>query len=250
MKLLIISDLHLNTTAQINRDETIANYLLTNINKKYVIILLGDIFDIIKNELIKPKREFQAIKSVYPLTVDLIENNDSIIYIKGNHDAILERKAIVDVINEEYNIKLKNFSIHFEHGHMFDLPNGKCHLIGDSVARTWGCCTNNCKNEDFLDNLETLGDISQSHKNLKKGAKKLKKYYDLVVFGHTHRRYCKLWGDNKIYLNTGYFSKPNGLIDEIRIKTDKKGKICIWITERRLETDEITENEKIFLEIE
>jgi UDP-2,3-diacylglucosamine pyrophosphatase LpxH len=200
-KFLILSDLHLDLENKIT-DEILHNYLQTALNENYIIILNGDIIDIIKNELINFQREYDRIKQKYRNTIELL-SNERIIYIKGNHDAVLKRLNIHSNIRNEYDIIYDNYEIHIEHGSQYDLPNGKCHCIGDLIARCWSCCNPRILlSEDFVDHLEDVEEKT-SHKKLKKHIFN----YDLTIFGHTHMSYLKTNHLNKIYLNTGSLNK-------------------------------------------
>lgn len=220
-KYLLVSDVHLTSTNIVKRDNIIYRYLKKYLDDGFKIILVGDIHDIIINELMKFKREYKAIKACYPKTTKLIETSNNIIYIKGNHDAVLERFDIHPNIRDDYDINFCNYKIHIEHGHMYDLPNGKCHCIGDCVSRIWGCCKEQINDEDFLDKVESIDQINKSHKKLKKAAKKLDA--NMVIFGHTHKRYFKSDHLNKVYVNTGVFNKEGGWIDETQIFLDHTG---------------------------
>lgn len=232
-KYLLLSDIHLNSHSIIKKDIDIYNYFIKHLKKGYVIILVGDIFDIIVSELIKFKREYKAIKACYPKTSKLIENNKNIIYIKGNHDAVLERLNIHPNIRENFDIVFKNYKIHIEHGHMHDLPNGKCHCVGDSVSRIWGCCKQNVLNEDFADKIATIDDIVKSHKKLKKKARKSND--NLTIFGHTHKKYLKIDYFNKVYINTGEFNKDCDWIDETRLHIHFKDNVLNSYVVKQLE---------------
>ena len=220
-KYLLLSDIHLNSITIIKRDIIIYNYLKKYLDNGFKIILIGDIFDIIINELIKFNKEYKMISNIYPKTSELIKTNENIIYIKGNHDAVLERFNIHPKIINELNIRFSNYSIHIEHGHLYDLANGKCHCFGDCVSRIWGCCKQNISNEDFLDKVENIDEINKSHKKLKKAAKKINA--NMVIFGHTHKRYFNSNHLNKVYINTGVFNKDENWIDETQLHLEYEG---------------------------
>lgn len=259
-KFLIISDIHLNSEENTHTDKAISDYFKKYLSKGYYIFLVGDILDVIRNELIKRKREYLAIKGLYPETINLIENNNKIIYIIGNHDTYLEKKNILNC-HKYFDYIINNFSeacgtlpgslalqcngteqatrsfkIHFEHGHNYDLPNGKCHYVGDTIACCWGNLKNACKNncsDEFFDNLQTIEQIDNTHKKLKKASKKLLKDYNMVIMGHSHKPYLRI-NKNKCYINSGSFNKE--LIDETKIKI-KNSKIYIIYRERNIETN-------------
>ena len=171
----------------------------------------------------------------FPETINLIENNNKIIYIIGNHDAYLEKKNIINC-HKYFDYCINNFKIHLEHGHNFDVPNGKCHYVGDTIACCWGNCKNSCKNkcsDEFLDKIQTIEQIDNTHKKLKKASKKLLKDYNMVIMGHSHKPYLRI-NKNKCYINSGTFNKE--LIDETKIKI-KNNKVYIIYRERNIETN-------------
>ena len=236
-KFLILSDLHLDLENEIT-DEILHNYLQTALNENYIIILNGDIIDIIKNELVNFQREYNRIKQKYKKTIGLL-SNERIIYIKGNHDSVLKRLNIHSNIKNEYDILYDNYEIHIEHGSNYDLPNGKCHYIGDFIARCWSCCNPHMLlSEDFIDHLEDIEEKT-SHKKLKKHAFN----YDLTIFGHTHLSYLKTNHLNKSYLNTG--SLNENIINENIVLIKKRENIVNEVTiirnEKNIQTGIIIE---------
>jgi UDP-2,3-diacylglucosamine pyrophosphatase LpxH len=106
-KFLILSDLHLDLENEIT-DEILHNYLQTALNENYIIILNGDIIDIIKNELVNFQREYDKIKRKYKKTIRLL-SDERIIYLKGNHDAVLKRFKIHIYILDKYSIIYDNY---------------------------------------------------------------------------------------------------------------------------------------------
>lgn len=218
-KFLIISDLHLNYIEPVHKDIDLFNYFTSFLNKKYKILLLGDIYDIIRNESFKYKREYFAIRGYYPKTTTLIEENKNIIYIEGNHDAVLKQKKYIEKIISNFELKYHNRILYFAHGHVFDDTNGRFHFIGDTISRIFGFFVENVKNKDIVDNIQSLEKIDNTHKKLKKGAKQLLNVYDFVIMGHTHKQFIKIKKD-KVYINTG--SSNNEIIDENILKISSK----------------------------
>lgn len=231
-KFLILSDLHLDHDGKINDDELYL-YFMNYIDKNFTIILNGDILDIIKYELINFRYEYENIRIKYPKIINLLRENKNIIYIKGNHDAVLKRNDIHPNIYDEYDLEYSNFNIHFEHGSKFDIANSTCSCFGNLFARFWGCCCNNpvLLEEDFIDSLEDI-ENNVSHKKLKKKGFALDN--DLTIFGHSHVQYIKTNHLNKTYVNTGCFSnnimdetiiiiniKKNNIVSNIKIKQQK-----------------------------
>lgn len=234
-KFLILSDLHLDLENEIT-DEILHNYLQTALNENYIIILNGDIIDIIKNELVNFQREYDKIKRKYKKTIRLL-SDERIIYLKGNHDAVLKRFKIHIYILDKYSIVYDNYEIHIEHGSNYDLPNGKCHCIGDFIAYCWSCCNPRMLlSEDFVDHLEDVEEKT-SHKKLKEHAFD----YDLTVFGHTHMSYVKTNHLNKTYLNTG--SSEGQIIHEnivlIKKKTNTVSEVTVIINKKNIQNGKI-----------
>lgn len=220
-KLLFLSDMHLNSTSNLHSDQEIYNFFTKYLSRGYNIVLVGDIFDLIKNECIenKRKRELLAIKGLFPQTYNLIETNENIYLISGNHDYYVYKNKSLEKVASEINFKIGPFVVHTEHGHKFDLPNSStCHKIGDTVSCCFGNIQENCKKE-FADKIETLGDLDNTHKKLKIAAKKLLKNYDFVVFGHSHNLYLKLYGQ-KAYINSGCFKKEKVDITTMKFNDD------------------------------
>jgi len=120
MRILSISDLHLGNGSKADdfvyyksdQKLTTDSIFYTKLNNELkscdMLVLNGDIY-----ELWQQWNEAK-IRKQYPKLTTLFEN-DSTVFIKGNHDHKLDK-------NTEFNISTEKFNIHFQHGHQND-PN-------------------------------------------------------------------------------------------------------------------------------
>lgn len=105
----IIADTHIKNEST----DKYINKILINLQKhnNKTIILLGDIFDLWvsdSNKMVKNKLIHKLIK--------YINDNDNIIYIKGNHDWDITKYFYIKSIYTKY----EDNNIIFYHGHQFD----------------------------------------------------------------------------------------------------------------------------------
>jgi predicted phosphodiesterase len=211
MKILILSDLHLDANSLLNTFEWDLDEFITslkNIRHSHVIdkiVLNGDIFDLCKDtydDIIQHnKRLFDYLNLV------------NTTFIKGNHDASLPFEESIDIINS------KGIKIHIEHGHKCDIINGT--LIGRFIGRffykilllfsrlSFVCdFYNDCMKQQIAEFRKY-----SSHKYLKY-ATKLYEKYDVIILGHTHKMEYHHTAKCKHYFNCGScsFGKFEGIV--------------------------------------
>ncbi len=237
----VISDLHISAKPLSGMDDfnisddKISNYIKKKIDEKQKIVLLGDVFECWEpslenipkfksdwhNEM--GKNIIDTIKNNYPIFTKLINENDKITYISGNHDSCCYDLKLFNNV-KQYNVEnINGCNIYFAHGHQADIYNSSYSGVGKCIV----CCF--CSVEQLIDknadhNADKLvltlgldkGDIIyEEHACLLAD----KNNYDVVIYGHTHRPYIKilktLAGKKIMYINTGRVSDGNITILQI-----------------------------------
>lgn len=139
-------------------------YLTIKVKKGSELILLGDIFDLIEQDVRKPdgSPDFeQALKNAMNAHKDFVEElknwlkeENKIFYITGNHDHAIRHPEVANLLAERLFADIastkwgtfviddwyisKNFKIYAEHGHRFDIQNshlGTDDCFGDIIVR-------------------------------------------------------------------------------------------------------------------
>jgi predicted phosphodiesterase len=207
MKILVISDLHIDTgdrlgTFHWNESEFIM--YLEHLRREYYpgrIILNGDIFELLRYK-------YEDIRAAYPHLVNYLADKD-FIYLRGNHD------AISNTGQEQFNyINSSGQSIHIEHGHNADWFNGS--IIGRVVGRAGFSLLKILSGNRFLIDLffqvvrfsDADNRIPKKYNNIKylTYALRLLKMHDVVILAHTHKlesHHTYYHMRKKRYLNCG-----------------------------------------------
>lgn len=140
--------------------------------------------------------------------------SDKILYVAGNHDYFIfnEKNSFPLYPLTELDLKIgQNKIIHFEHGNSADIFNSKFKFIGAFITfcAAWFERIINPDFDYMAGKFEKMIPGRKSDdKVYLKYARKLheKNEYDIVVFGHTHRKKIESFQINnklKFYVNTG-----------------------------------------------
>ena len=201
----IISDLHAGDKTEADEftldDKQMIGFLSQCIEQYDTVILNGDVF-----ECWHPKswneqvQQFNRIARARPELHEFIVTNvtsGKLIYINGNHDAVVRVKKLIPNVVKEYVVELPTQTagvtsrILIQHGHQGDMMNhGPISIIGMTIAwcvgwlERWGW-----KDADSdLSKLEkTIIPGGGSDNSLDDYAKfKINEGFDLVILGHTH----------------------------------------------------------------
>jgi predicted phosphodiesterase len=207
MKILVLSDLHIDTTDnfgtfQWNDVEFILQ--IDSIRNFYSIdkvIFNGDTFELFKYR-------FEDISKAHPALMTYFEDKD-FIFIKGNHDIV--NKFGLD----HYQItNSEGQSIYLEHGHNADWFDGsrfgrEISKFGFSILKK---LSNYKKLMDIYFKIVALDDqinhIPKKYNSIKylTYALKLLKEHDVVILSHTHKleaHHTYYLNQKKRYLNSG-----------------------------------------------
>lgn len=152
----VFSDMHLAASAedgtadyQLDDAET-AGWLRQALQRNDWVVLNGDIFEcqqpnlrsLASGELGSNWRQVQAglfrkVARRYPLTVELIETEERLIYVTGNHDAIVGSARLLNRTRPEWvwQPPVGGWRVHFAHGHQADAFNS---------SSDGGCCSCCC----------------------------------------------------------------------------------------------------------
>ncbi len=207
MKILVLSDLHLDTsdnfgTFQWNDMEFIMQ--IESVRNFYAIdkvIFNGDTFELFKYR-------FEDISKAHPALMNYFGDKD-FIFIKGNHDIV--NKFGID----HYQItNSQGQSIYLEHGHNADWFDGSRfgHAISKFGFSLLKKLTNSKKLMDIYFKIVTLNDqiyhIPKKYNSIKylTYALKLLKEHDVVILSHTHKlesHHTYYLNKKKRYLNSG-----------------------------------------------
>lgn len=217
LKVKIISDMHLrsfDTTGNDDMkrtDEELMKYL--DKDSYDVLVMVGDMYDTLKRDTFEPlMKEYQDICNKYPKFTEKIESRNKIIYIKGNHDRIMEKQEL-------YNLRFNNYTIHFEHGNKCDFI---CHE-GRCLSECGVCIHGNIErqNKEAADWIEMNGDDLERDKKRVRDYAETIKGYNLVIMGHSHvYEHCKL-ENGSYYINTGTSKREE--MDEVVLYIDTRG---------------------------
>ena len=207
MKILVLSDLHIDTcdnfgTFQWDEMDLIMQIEgirdLHNIDK---VVFNGDIFELLKYR-------YEDIKKANPILMKYFRDND-FIFIKGNHDLVAEHSIdYYQITNSSGQI------IHIEHGHTADWFNGS--RIGRSIGRFGLSILKKMSNSKFLMDIyfkivafeDQINHIPKNYNTLKylTYALKLLRKFDVVILAHTHKlesHHTYYLNKKKRYLNCG-----------------------------------------------
>lgn len=221
MKILVISDLHLDTKDELgyfrwNEDDFIRRLSdCIDEHKPDRIILNGDVFEYYRYF----KKE---VKASYSRLLRFLEKHDAV-FIRGNHDAVSGRGL------DEYQIHDGRNRILILHGHQADFLNGnafarKLVSAGFKVLRVltrlkivrkayWSIYRKVDRRDPDHRSQSDFRYVLYALKLIEEG-------WDCVVMGHTHRQedlVIRDHGKTKIYLNSGTCS--NGRFQGVVLDT-------------------------------
>jgi UDP-2,3-diacylglucosamine pyrophosphatase LpxH len=210
MKIKVVSDIHIgipgsNCNDCHFTDDQIFAFLTKSCENHDNVILNGDIFECWESSeagghgFESQLKQLKNISVHFPKTIKLINTNDKIVLIYGNHDIILNHKNqnTLTKVKETFTATEHDFTIHFAHGHRGDTYNKNYNFCGytfEPIGR-------------FLSYLSHLGELyinknmehhliaiqktimpAHDDSQIKKHAINIarNKKYNMVVFGHTH----------------------------------------------------------------
>ncbi len=233
MKILILSDLHIGTEEKKGifgwkRKKFIK--LIEELKITYQIdkiILNGDVYEMYHHS-------FEEIKSYNSKLIQYF-NNEEFVYIKGNHDALMDEGL------ENYQIiNSAGKSIWIEHGHNADFMNGTG--LGQAICRGFFKSLKVLMNWKPIEKMfhkivaynDQIDRVPRRYDRIKylQYALNLLKKHDMVILSHTHKlEEHKTWYVNqkKTYLNTGSCSlgRMQGILldtETLKYKTIKINK--------------------------
>ncbi len=189
MIILIISDLHIDTHDRFGIFKWDENNFIEQIEylrDKYRIdkvIFNGDIFELLKYR-------YDEICKTYSLLIKYFDANKDFIFIKGNHDFVLDYTLDYYIITNS-----KGQTIYIEHGHNADLLNGT--KLGRTVGKLVFSLLKRLSYSDLIMNLyfkivaynDELNYIPKKYNTIRylSYALRLLKEFDVVILGHTHK---------------------------------------------------------------
>jgi len=207
MKILVLSDLHLDThdsfgIFQWKQMDLI--YQIEYLRDMYSIdkiIFNGDVFELYKYS-------YEEIARANPLLIDYFRDKD-FVFIKGNHDIVHESGIdFFDITNS------KGQSIHIEHGHKADWFNGS--KAGQAISRFGLAILKKMSHNKSLMDIyfkivayeDQINHIPKKYNTIRylTYALKLLKEHDVVILGHTHKletHHTYYFNKKKRYLNCG-----------------------------------------------
>ena len=223
----VISDLHIGVKGTKENDfkldeDKFKDYLLSLVDKCSMIVLLGDVFDLLQSEKFNDQetRLREIIKDrmgLYGALVSMIVRGD-IVYVNGNHDAFMRTNKVFSKIVPKLVHKTPHHILVFDHGHRADIFNG---MFSNFISWIVGWL----ERIGFVDidkDAPKLLKAMETNKNIDsvyiKYAKKLQERYtaDMVVLGHTHNAMVKEVGD-LTYVNSGKGCDRKNKFDETTI---------------------------------
>jgi len=211
MVILVLSDLHIDTHDNFGIfrwDENDFIERIENLRDKYNIekvIFNGDIFEL-------HKYRYDEIRRANPSLIRYFEANRDFIFIKGNHDFVL------DFTLDYYRItNSKGQIIHIEHGHNADWLNGK--KAGRALAKFGLSLLKKMSDSARMMKLyfrivaydDQINYIPKRYNTIRylSYALRLLKVFDVVILGHTHKleaHHTYYLNRKKRYLNSGVCS--------------------------------------------
>ena len=207
MKILVLSDLHIDTRDNFgifhwNEMEFIIQVeRIRDLYSVDKIFFNGDIFDLLKYR-------YKDIRKAYPAIIKYFMDKD-FIFIRGNHD-LMNNYGLdnYQITNSQGQI------IHIEHGHNADWLNGS--KIGRAFGKFGLSTLKRMSHQrwlmDFYFQMEAssnqINRIPKRYNTIKylSYALKLLKEYDVVILGHTHKlesHHTYYLNKKKRYLNCG-----------------------------------------------
>ena len=210
MKLLILSDLHLDTGDRFSTSDWTSERFIRKIDLIIAlygidkVVLNGDVFDMINSPM-------KAIEHAQRDTMTYLKNIGAI-FVQGNHDI-----GYADGLRELVIENSRGATIRIEHGHKAEIFNGtkpgrvfvRVLMKAMKLLTKWNRLHNRYHKEVLIDDA-VCGKPAYRSSDCFKYAHKLLRTNDVVVLGHTHRleESISYYGDDrKIYLNCGSCTK-------------------------------------------
>jgi len=223
MKFLVFSDWHLDTRDPLGwfgwNEDAFVQKLESAVHRYNPdkIILNGDIFELYRY------RKAEIVES-YPKLIHVLDRL-SVVYIRGNHDAVSQRGL------DYYEIHHNGKRVLIIHGHQADFLNGNPMMRG--MVRMGMRLVRICSRMEWVRNfyiqvykkLDTKPlDYRRENdfKYLYYALRLLDRRYDAVIMGHTHQLEDIVLfqrGRKKYYLNTGTCTR--GRFQGVFFDTDK-----------------------------
>jgi len=207
MKMLVLSDLHIDTHDNFGIfqwDEMDLIMQIEGIRDIYSVdkvILNGDVFELFKYR-------FEEIKQANPVLMRYLGDNDFIL-IRGNHDMVYASSVDHYDITNSHGQK-----IHIEHGHNAEWLNGT--RLGRSLGKFGLKLLRSLSHSKVLMDIyfkivafeDQINHIPKKYNTLKylTYALKLLKDHDVVILAHTHKlesHHTYYLNKKKRYLNCG-----------------------------------------------
>lgn len=230
----VISDLHINVKNSKEEDfclndEKFIKYINATLEQCSYILIVGDLFETWESLKWQDHvTKFRKIVASRPTLIDILTiymEKEEIIYINGNHDAIVRLEELMPDVSFTFIDKIENITIVAEHGHKADIFSRKINTIGKFLTWVAGWL----ERLGWIDldrNFRRMGYYlagrNTSKETYHKYAKKLKRKYDadIVIFGHTHRPEITKIKDKDTsfsYINTGKCCDKRDEFDETTI---------------------------------
>ena len=207
MKILVLSDLHIDTcdnfgTFQWNETDFIVQIeTIRDIYSIDKVIFNGDVFELLKYT-------YEDIRKANPIIMKYFSNND-FIFIKGNHDLLYDSGIKhLDLTNSSGQ------TIHIEHGHSADWLDGT--RIGQAISGLGLSLLKRMSHSELMMRIyfkvvaleEQVNHIPKKYNRIKylTYALKLLKEHDVVILAHTHKlesHHTYYLNKKKRYLNSG-----------------------------------------------
>lgn len=207
MQIALISDLHLNRPEHADADENLADHLALLCTIYDQVVLVGDVLEMYAapgNKL----GFFQTLRRRWPATIHVIETNDKIRLVNGNHDD--------GCLSFFYGKKPANFLVidgyAVLHGHQADrLFNARA---AESVSEFFCRCA--FRLESVLRTYNLTRWLIDRQRRQRLGADAQRRYAESflaanaeirgIIMGHTHIPLMEFFG-SQIYLNTGTYQR-------------------------------------------
>ena len=212
-QMVIISDLHIGNPFCTAKRQVI-NFLEHFVQAGYDICINGDIFEIAQVSI---ARIAQDVPEVLSSLRRCAKSGAKIYYIIGNHDIVLEN-FFADwgpfKILPFANIHSGNQRIRIEHGHLYDPFFVKYPFTYEFLTKSSGIPLNLCPSlyKLYMNIEKYINNIKKKHSKGISGEKiefswaayeLIRRGFDTVIFGHTHRIGKLEIEPGKFYFNPG-----------------------------------------------
>jgi UDP-2,3-diacylglucosamine hydrolase len=241
MNVIIASDFHIryfDNEEDRLRKEIVIEFLRTLIGKTDLLILNGDIFDLwfVWNSVI-----IKGYFSILKVLTDIQASGCRIVFIAGNHDFwfkdFLSKEIKIEIYPEFFAETIDGLRFFVAHGDRFTINDYRYKLFRSFIRNKIVMHCFELIHPDLSLRLGML--MSRSSRKVKIPAEAVKKreqglfisakkksaFFDLVVFGHSHRSVQKNF-EKGIYINTGDWIKGSSYLQikegQIKLQEYKK----------------------------